>query len=511
VYEPFDVEAPTQGNTNRTVYYYFVQEYIEGEDLQKKLKNRQQSNSTFSEVEVQDILKQVLEVLHCIHSSSPPIIHLDIKPSNIIQTVDGSCYLVDFGAVKQVLPVSDPSRQTTILGTPGYAPPEQFDGTVDFSSDLYALARTCICLLTGSPSSSPPWGVDLLTKVLKKMISLAPQMRYRSTTEVKYELKRRKISWNWIFGIVIGVFVALFTHVVTFRPEDTANTKNFPPHLSNSIHNVVNNIPRGDFYYGGSTTWEPLSQDLEGHINNVIEKFKVFRIENNWSSEKGVRELRKKDTKLSFALSSKPISSCKPEDGDCNIQLMQIIVAKTSKVLVVNQQLKLDNIKEDDLLNIQNAKIEYWDELKGYGLPHEKVNYYATDELYITPTMRNSNSIKIVKTKEEQFKGIANDKGGVTIAPINIVGQECSVRPVSIGDIKAYNNQKCEKTIRRKINPEYIRKSNTDFILKLSIVFKDDHNPASNSAGEAYATILMAQDIQDKIEELGYLPIRDKS
>jgi serine/threonine protein kinase len=539
VYEPLEVEAPLFHDSYQNTYYYFVQEYIEGDDLQKILNRRLQNNEFFSEKEVQCILGQILALLEYVHQSA--IIHRDIKPSNIIQTSDGICHLIDFGNIKKVLPVSDSSRYTNSIGTPGFTPPEQFQGRPEFSSDLYALAKTCICLFTGDESSLPPWRSKILVSrslsmLLTKMTTFDPKGRYRSVMEVQRALKPQKRLWNWISGIAIGIFIAFFAHFVIFRMEksitvvpnqmqqfyailDQANQKLLPltenrykifyPPSVDFIKDMVDNIPEGTFEYGGSTTWEPLSGAIDELINKKKEQFKVSRIKKNWSSEKGVKELRKKDAEISFALSSKPINRCIPQEDDCNIHLMRTIIAETSKVMVVHKDLAIDHIKLDDLEKIRRGKIQYWDDLKDYsGLPHEQITYYTTDaETYITKELKESQLTKVkrVETNEKQFDGIANDKGGITVSPVQIAALKCSVKSVPIGKPTNYLEQKCVGgNDRKKVSSEYTKNSGEK--LELSILFKDDQKPINKSPGKAYATILLTKDGQEEMEKEGYLP-----
>jgi serine/threonine protein kinase len=516
VYEPFDIEAPAQGNTNPTVYYYFVQEYIEGEDLQKKLKNRQQSNSTFSEVEVQDILKQVLEVLHYIHNFSPPIIHRDVKPSNIIQTVDGRCYLVDFGAVKQVLPVSDPSRQTTILGTPGYAPPEQFDGTVDFSSDLYALAKTCICLLTGSSSSSPPWGVsELLTNILNKMINLDPQMRYRSAGEVQDALgetdhlpgdsKGRNIphpNTFWLLVILVAILVAIGS-ITYFQQNKIVPLEPVPfkPDIKPSILDI--SPPSRKATYGGSTTWKPLSEIINPAIERHHEPFKLELIPDgkHVSSEEGIEMLIKGI--LDFSLSSKEITPNK-------MNLRRTTVARTRKVMVVHPDLKIDYITSSEANKIYTGEIRKWSELR-HNLPSLTIKYYQTSEEYISSQRLSKKLYTIRNDKDILFKEMSEERGSAIITPVNLAVSECSVKTVPIiqdgkDKVSAYSHEDCKKG-SRKVNIKYINQddSNQDDSWKqnLSIFFRDDDK---QNIGKSYVKMLCTMEGQALIEKAGYLP-----
>ncbi|NJL63897.1 MAG: protein kinase [Methylacidiphilales bacterium] len=108
----------------------------------------------FSETEAIEVLQEILGILKFIHANpKKTLIHRDIKPSNIVRSnQDEQLYLIDFGAVKQVVKVVEEGADSseTVIVSPGFSPPEQVHGkTVTFTSDLYSLAASCVCLLTG--------------------------------------------------------------------------------------------------------------------------------------------------------------------------------------------------------------------------------------------------------------------------------------------------------------------------------------------------------------------------
>jgi serine/threonine protein kinase len=170
--------------------FYLVQEFIDGEDLEKIL-NR---DGKFSEAETENVLRAMLGVLDFVHSQGA--IHRDVKPSNIMKRQDGRLFLLDFGAVKEVTAPTATSLQSGPTGiyTAEYAPPEQImNSIVDATSDLYALAATCVVLLTNkashemrdSASNSWQWQSHAsvspaLAQVLNTMLAARPSDRYPS-------------------------------------------------------------------------------------------------------------------------------------------------------------------------------------------------------------------------------------------------------------------------------------------------------------------------------------------
>ena len=128
--------------------FFLVQEFIEGEPLDKLLL----PHEPWAETQVMRRLHQLLHVLAFVHDQR--VIHRDIKPSNLIRRrSDDKLVLIDFGAVKQVsVSLEDPTVEqalTIAIGTQGYMPSEQVSGSPRFNSDLYAVGMVGIQALTG--------------------------------------------------------------------------------------------------------------------------------------------------------------------------------------------------------------------------------------------------------------------------------------------------------------------------------------------------------------------------
>lgn len=139
----FPLIVPSIHQNKEEQYFYLAQELINGQDLEEELSIK----GAFSEDEVRYILVEILKVLQFVHENNS--IHRDIKPSNIMRDQEGKLFLLDFGAVKEVTASAGGGGSTGIYSQ-GYAPPEQMSGSQVFpATDLYALAVTCITLLSG--------------------------------------------------------------------------------------------------------------------------------------------------------------------------------------------------------------------------------------------------------------------------------------------------------------------------------------------------------------------------
>jgi serine/threonine protein kinase len=178
--------------------YFMVQEYVEGENLEARLERIKRP------MEEQDALgyaAEVLDILDYLEQQTPPIVHRDIKPANIIiGAKDQRAHLVDFGIARAYAPSNARRKQTTALGTPGYAPPEQYQGNAEPRSDLYALAATLYHLLTNrDPADYPPFqfppvrtlnprlSLDI-EAILTRALMLDVNQRYQTALEMKRDI-----------------------------------------------------------------------------------------------------------------------------------------------------------------------------------------------------------------------------------------------------------------------------------------------------------------------------------
>jgi len=122
--------------------HYMILEYIQGEDLRRLTARR----GKFSERRVVQWLRQILHIILYLEHQSPPIVHRDLTPENIVLRPNGKLALIDFGAANEFIGTAT----GTVVGKQGYIAPEQFRGKAEAKSDIYSLGCTAFYLLTGT-------------------------------------------------------------------------------------------------------------------------------------------------------------------------------------------------------------------------------------------------------------------------------------------------------------------------------------------------------------------------
>jgi serine/threonine protein kinase len=165
-----DYFSTEPSNSGELPWFGLVQDYIPGDCLQLLLNK----GKRFTQAGVKEIAIQLLKILIYLHQLSPAVLHRDIKPSNIIWGKNRQVYLVDFGAVQEKAKAE--GATFTVVGTGGYAPPEQLWGRAVPASDLYALGATLIHLLTGTAPADLPQRQMRLQ--FREQVSLTPSFAH---------------------------------------------------------------------------------------------------------------------------------------------------------------------------------------------------------------------------------------------------------------------------------------------------------------------------------------------
>lgn len=211
------------------VTIYVVMDYIEGESLDKILNEY----GVQSEELVIGWAKQLCDALSYLHAQKPPIIYRDMKPANVMLKPEGNIKIIDFGIAREYKELS--LADTTVLGTKGYAPPEQYSGQTDARSDIFALGMTMHHLLTGvDPRNGEAyvpvrqWNPELsegIEIIIDKCVEPAAENRYQTCADLLYDLehpdlitrgfkkKQKRKLYAFIASVAVSI-VMLVTGIV---------------------------------------------------------------------------------------------------------------------------------------------------------------------------------------------------------------------------------------------------------------------------------------------------------
>ena len=228
---------------------FVVMDYIEGESLDKVLKEY----GVVPEELVISWAMELCDALSYLHSQKPPIIYRDMKPANVMLKPEGNIKIIDFGIAREYKEQS--LADTTVLGTKGYAPPEQYSGQTDARSDIFALGMTMHHLLTGiDPRSGEAyapvrmWNPDLsegIELIIDKCVQPAQENRYQNCADLLYDLehpelitkdykkKQRRKLGLFIAAAVLSIVMAI-TGFVTKRVSVSINNNDYNNLISQS-------------------------------------------------------------------------------------------------------------------------------------------------------------------------------------------------------------------------------------------------------------------------------------
>lgn len=268
---------------------YYAMEYCGGGSLDSRIKSR----GSLPEAEALRYFAQIAEALQYMHSRR--MLHLDLKPGNVMLRSSGEAVLIDFGLSKQFNDNGEPESSTTIGGgTPGYAPIEQANykedsgGKLPVTMDIYALGGTLYKMLTGE---RPPVASDVLmhfpeeplrahnvseyvVAALRRAMQPKPTDRYSSVADFaaaicseatelqpnpesdqlpdpvppqpnpnpvpQAEPKAQRRKWlPWVVGVVVAVVA--FVAVMLLRPEQQQPIE-APDNLAEVVAQVADTV-----------------------------------------------------------------------------------------------------------------------------------------------------------------------------------------------------------------------------------------------------------------------------
>ncbi len=170
---------------------YVVLEHIDGVTLKKYVEEK----GALTEQETVKLALQMVEILKNLHSSSPPLIHRDFTPDNLMINSSKVLKLIDFNVAQHL----EATSTNTVVGKHAYIPPEQFRGKATAQSDIYAMGATMYHLLTAEepepitvacPRSMNSLISDELNAVVLKATAQDVSERFDSWSSIKLALEK---------------------------------------------------------------------------------------------------------------------------------------------------------------------------------------------------------------------------------------------------------------------------------------------------------------------------------
>jgi ABC-type phosphate transport system substrate-binding protein len=311
-------------------------------------------------------------------------------------------------------------------------------------------------------------------------------------------------------------------------------SQSFLPSLAQIIHlnnystiASVQNLPLGNWQYGGSTTWQPIRDSIDKKIVKKHPQFRLIYTEHPLlpsSSGMGLEMLL--DDRISFVQSSRPIS-----ENEYRIArqrgsiLKQIPIAIDSLAIAVNPNLNIKSLTLEQLKNIYNGSLTNWQQLGGEDIsivPYSRPFESGTTEFFRQNILGNkdfSNRVIFIDNKKQIAQNISlpENKGAIYFASATEIVNNCQLKPLAIsrysttsfvapyrGELKS--SESCRQQSDR-LNLEAIEDGSYPLTRRLFVI-TSANNYIEVKVGESYANLLLTDEGQDLIKKAGFIPLK---
>jgi len=296
-------------------HWYLVTDFIEGETLEQYLERTRSGRLPLKEV--LEIGIQLCRVLDYLHTREPSIIFRDLKPANVMRTLAGHLYLIDFGIARHFKPGQP--RDTIPLGSPGYAAPEQYGrAQTTPRADIYSLGALIHQLLTGNDPAQNPFHFELaplkaqsipqkLQSLVLQMVEMDANNRPSSMAIVKQELEQIVAAAR-----PVGTLLSTCNHyrlvlTLAWSPDGdyfVSSTANSALHVWSAItgcHLFTHRDPFKTYAWTSSLAWSPNGEyiacgsddrtvrvwQVEKDVSITVKQTFTYRDHSNWVNAVG--------------------------------------------------------------------------------------------------------------------------------------------------------------------------------------------------------------------------------
>ena len=205
---------------------YFLRSYVAGTPVSGYIGR----NGPFSEAEAVRLVRGLCDALAILHAQKPPVIHRDIKPQNVIFTLQRTLALIDFDAARRFQ--SEQKEDTVCLGTQATAAPEQFGyQQTDQRADIYSTGILLLYLCTGSydPKERMRVGSRKLRHVIERCTRFDPARRYHNIRGLSRNLSRVQQSFPSVASFWRGAALGILAGVAVCAALALSGALSIPP------------------------------------------------------------------------------------------------------------------------------------------------------------------------------------------------------------------------------------------------------------------------------------------
>jgi phosphate transport system substrate-binding protein len=284
---------------------------------------------------------------------------------------------------------------------------------------------------------------------------------------------------------------------------------------------TIQNVPLGQYSYGGSTTWAPIRLLVDGPLQAAKPEFRLRYLSPYGEapgSGTGIRQLLARQ--LDFAQASRPISAKEKQQAQAlGVTLKEIPVAIDGIAIAVNPSLTISGLSIEQLQEIYQGTVTNWQQVGGPDLAIVPISRGSggTVDWFLESVLGGQAfgpNVQTIGTTTEALQKLGAEPGGIYFASAPEVVPQCTVKPVAIGRsvgqfVAPYQGTPVPKdecpANRTALNPQAFRDGTYPLTRNLYVVVRQD---ASAKAGEAYASLLLTGEGQGLLEKAGFVKLR---
>ena len=328
------------------------------------------------------------------------------------------------------------------------------------------------------------------------------------------------LNFAWGNRAVISKIFAQSQNSDCFAPDSIVKKSSEYLQVCKAMQDVLN-VPDGQFFYGGTMGAAALhSRNFLKEINKAHPEFRLRYLDPLVlppDSGMGIKMLL--NGELSFAESQRPLRDTEYKQAkDRNFNLKQIPVAMTGITFFSHPSLHLPGLSLNQVQDIYVGKVTNWKQVGGPNLLIIPVSqdFDQTGSTFslllqgLPPErQRLGQKVKLVRDTTASIRKVATTPGAIGYGTQAIVVKQRTIRPIGLAKWSSRDYIQ-PATSDRKVNKEVLRNGSYPLISRIFVVVRED-GTLDESAGMAYANLLLSQKGQELIDQAGYLPIRSKA